>query len=176
MVVSKIAPSARVVVLTDGDDEALGLLEENLRDSFNQLDLDQTKATKLYWGDEASLNALEGWCRASWSDDEKPYWPEGSGVQFDCIIAGDVMYKAELPRLFFDTVSRLLAPSGTLWLCHVPRACVDQETVQAAAVLVGLEFVVLDTHNVSVDACPVEDLSRARVYRMQKRRALENPA
>jgi hypothetical protein len=176
MVVSKIAPSARVVVLTDGDDEALGLLEENLRDSFNRLDPDQTKATKLYWGDEASLNALEGWCRASWSDDEKSYWPEGSGVQFDCIIAGDVMYKAELPRLFFDTVSRLLAPSGTLWLCHVPRACVDQETVQAAAALVGLEFVVLDTHNVSVDACPVEDLSRARVYRMQRRRALENPA
>ena len=35
----------------------------------------------------------------------------------------------ELPLLFFSSVSRLLSPSGTLYICHIPRNGVTYEMV-----------------------------------------------
>jgi hypothetical protein len=62
---------------------------------------------------------------------------------------GDVLYKPELPRIFFDTVRQLLlrrrqdqqndndsgtsGSDGILWLCHVPRSTVTHELVLQAA-------------------------------------------
>jgi hypothetical protein len=125
---------------------------------------------------------------------------------------GDVLYKPDLPRIFFDTVRQLLLrrrqqkerldqpddddddsqqPSssdasgrsssnsgdgiGILWLCHVPRSTVTHELVVQAAHQGGFTIkktISLDDNSVGSsskllgDTCPMEDVTRARVYRM----------
>jgi SAM-dependent methyltransferase len=147
---------ARCVALTDGDDKAVRLLQDNLKDSDNKVGAN-IQATILRWGE--NNEQFLSWCRSK--------WPEFDS-KFDCIVAGDVLYKSNLPPLFFETARSLLAPSGTLWLCHVPRANVTYEIVLEAAR--QAEFIVTDVplEFIQVCGCPVEDVSRARVYQMIK--------
>jgi hypothetical protein len=122
------------------------------------------------------------------------------------ITTGDVLYKPDLPRIFFDTVRQILlrrqqqeqkqqdlhtddinnnqqssnciGSGGILWLCHVPRSTVTHELVLQAANQTG--FTVEQTISLGrlkqtrsnksidkfLDGCPLEDVVRARVYRM----------
>lgn len=159
MVISKVA-NVSCVILTDGDEKAVELLELNLINSTNSLDLRLVKAAKLLWGTDAS--AFTNWCRETfptlWSDQ----------VLFDCIVAGDVLYQTQLPAKFFDSVRSLLAPSGLVFLCHVPRASVSHDVVVEAARGNGFLVERVDTDGLSVDGCPAEDVSRAVIYRMRR--------
>lgn len=196
--VSRLDPPATCVVLSDGDDKAVELLEQNLAHSFQTpTAVDATspsppatsvtnrvRATRLLWGnDEKEQRRFQDCCRASFPSQ----WPQNTSaretadtttepvVQFDSIVAGDVMYKESLPKLFFESVQSFLAPNGTCWLCHVPRACVTHEVVVDAAHASGVvvELVPVDTDLPDAIAaantnCPKEDLSRARVYRFTR--------
>jgi hypothetical protein len=91
---------------------------------------------------------------------------------FDCVVAGDVLYKVGLPAVFFQTVLRFLAKNGVLWLCHVPRANVTHEIVVQSAHAAGLRVVervrpcddgVMDFVG---EGCPRDELERAVIYRM----------
>lgn len=183
MTVSKLGKNKPTcVVLTDGDEQAVSLLRQNLDDPFNAVDLKTVKERFFLWG-RSEVAGFYEWCRQAYDDDGNVWTTTKETVQFDCIIAGDVMYKSELPRLFFETVDALLVASnanvvdkgdndntGVLWLCHVPRATVTHEVVQQAARDAGFEVETVDLSSIPpVEGCPVEDSSRAQVYRITRR-------
>jgi hypothetical protein len=167
------------VVLTDGDEKAVSLLQDNLADPFNSIDSDKVKPRLLRWGYD-QVTEFTDWCRKAFDGNEnnnssacalkkEQVWKEQDAVKMDCIIAGDVMYKSELPPLFFATVDALLESSGTLWLCHVPRATVTHEVVTLAARDAGFAVETVDLTTIPpVEGCPLEDSSRAKVYRITK--------
>ena len=200
MALHKLVPDASVVALTDGDSQALDLLQRNLEEPTNHMDPRRVKAKLLQWGvdhhpgldttnrsinhndddddddDDAetsdnTLKSFQQWARASW-----PHVFASDPRHFDWIVAGDVLYKAQLPQLFFETVRALLRPgTGTLLLCHVPRAAVTQAVVQEAAHSAGMDVVSSYEPNhhtrimdVAAHHCPIEDVSRACIYRMQR--------
>ena len=164
---SKYLPAA--LVLTDGDETAVDLLKANLANPVNRINA-SVRATQLLWGviDRNSIRCPEffDWCRANfsgWSND-------GTTVVFDAIFAGDVLYKAELPKLFFETAFALLSKNdgSSLWLCHIPRHGVSHEMVVEAAMKSGFSIGnPIDMSFVSaVRGCPVEDIQRAIIHRM----------
>jgi predicted nicotinamide N-methyase len=158
IIVSKLGNSK--VVLTDGDEEAMGLLDQNLADPYNEIDASRVKATFLRWNEQ--LDEFDCWCRGNVFDDDE------SSVDFDILLAGDVMYKNELPALFFKTADRYLSRKGILWLCHVPRSTVTHQVVKDAAVAAGFRIETVDTTNVVVKDCPKIDLDRAVVYKITR--------
>jgi hypothetical protein len=181
MTLSKLGSPA-CVVLTDGDDQAVSLLQSNLEDPFNQITLQTYKTRLLQWG-LPEVAGFGDWCRKAYEGNDSVGWNTASTpdtpVRFDCIVAGDVMYKSELPVLFFETVDALLIPSssngattgGVLWLCHVPRATVTHQVVQSAARNAGFHVETVDLSQFPpVQGCPLEDSSRAQVYRITRRR------
>lgn len=152
------------LALTDGDDKALELLQQNLDNKNNDVDDRIVGARRLLWGPDFSDDFVQ-WCREKW----KTCWKaESEAVEFDVIVAGDVLYKSELPNLCFATVSHFLTLTGTLWLCHVPRANVTQELVQQAARQAGFAVETIASDGVAMSNCPVDDRCRAQVYRMTK--------
>jgi predicted nicotinamide N-methyase len=170
MAVSKLLPSdvcnraSSCLLLTDGDKHAVELLRTNVVNSFNDIDDSIVGCKELVWGDTDSTCAMEEWCHSRW----KHIWNDSSrNCSFTMILAGDVLYKPELPSLFFSTVRRLIEePAGVLWLCHVPRANVAHEIVVTAAEKAGFSVEAISIEDIPVEGCPDEDLSRARVYRM----------
>lgn len=170
--VSSLKQPPSCVMLTDGDDKALDLLNQNLvHNDFPQNG--PVAAAKLVWGDtdaDATNHFLEV-CRST-----HPSRKDNDIVAFDCIVAGDVLYKANLPALFLTTVRRYLSPSGTLWLCHVPRANVSHEVVSSAIRAAGFHVVeqrsatsVLETDGAIGEGCPLDDVQRAQIYRVSRR-------
>ncbi|GMH69341.1 hypothetical protein TrST_g1134 [Triparma strigata] len=154
---------AKLVCFTDGDEVALTLLKENA--GMNGVEITRGSAAGVppayLWGDDDSrINALEVWCRNHWTDG----WGSDEKFEFDTILAGDVLYKEGLPEVFFSSVNRLLAPSGVLLLCHVPRAEVTHERVEAAAVKAGMEFEEVEKLSLPEEA-KLEDAVRAKIYR-----------
>jgi protein-lysine N-methyltransferase EEF2KMT len=169
--VSSLKKPPSCVVLTDGDDKALDLLNQNLvHNGFPQNGPVAVAAAKLVWGDtdaDATDRFIEV-CRSTRNDDD--------GVVFDCIVAGDVLYKADLPALFLTTVQQYLSPSGTLWLCHVPRANVSHEVVSSAIRAAGFHVVeqrsassILEMDMAIGEGCPLDDVQRAQIYRVSRR-------
>lgn len=204
--------SNSIMVLTDGDEEAMRLLQQNLADPYNKIDSGRVKATFLRWNEQ--LDEFDDWCRRSSvggssttsttadaaastakshrSDDLDDDTATTADVEFDIILAGDVMYKQELPMLFFQTVQRYLnKKGGALWLCHVPRATVTHQVVIDAAAVAGFSMVPiltgaslvfedhpgiakqdddwLDTEQRhTIQDCPREDLDRAVVYQITR--------
>jgi protein-lysine N-methyltransferase EEF2KMT len=176
MCLARLSPSKQrpsCVMLTDGDDKALDLLNQNLvQNGFHREGA--VAAAKLLWGD-TDTDATDCFidvcqsnlpCRNGGNDDD---------VEFDCIVAGDVLYKAELPPLFLRTVSRFLSPSGTLWLCHVPRANVSHEGVSSAVRTAGFHIVeqrsassILELDGAIGEGCPFDDVQRAQIYRISR--------
>jgi protein-lysine N-methyltransferase EEF2KMT len=169
--VSALKQGPSCVVLTDGDDKALDLLNENLvRNGFQRNGV--VVAGKLGWGDTDadSVDRFIGVCRST-----VPFRSDTDAAAFDCIVAGDVLYKAELPALFLATVKRFLSPNGTLWLCHVPRANISHEVVSSAIQKAG--FHVVDHHSASSllgldqafgNGCPLDDVQGAQIYRVSR--------
>ena len=203
--------SRSMIVLTDGDMEAMRLLQQNLVDPYNEIDSNRVKATYLRWNEQ--LDAFDDWCRrssiccttttptaaaaatsvtsiaGSHPSDDMGDSAATKNVEFDTILAGDVMYKPELPMLFFKTVQRYLRQGGVLWLCHVPRSTVTHQVVMDAAVSMGFSMVpaltgeslVFENHSITKDDlllrteqgftiqdCPREDLDRAVVYQITR--------
>jgi hypothetical protein len=180
MTVSKLGhPCPSCVVLTDGDEKAVALLQDNLVDPFNSIDSSKVKACLLRWGYD-QVAGFNDWYRNAYNvsdnSDDNININATDTVKFDCIVAGDVMYKNELPPLFFATVDALLVSGvdgvGTLWLCHVPRATVTHDVVAAAAVKAGFRVETVDLTKIPpVEGCPLEDSSRAKVYRITRQAA-----
>jgi Lysine methyltransferase len=170
MAVSKMCHSLyppACVVLTDGDATAIDLLRSSLLDPANQIDSSIVQAALLKWGTGSDGNAESSfvqWCHSGFN-----VWHETDDVVFDCIMAGDVLYKSNLPTIFFATARALLFKSrrSCLWLCHIPRHGVTQEQVVQVAESTGFAVEVVDPPINSVRGCPLDDLSRAVLYRMR---------
>ena len=94
---------ARTTAATDGDDRCLDLLRRNV--AANGLD-GTVAVSKCFWGRDAP--------------------PVG-----DLVLAGDVLYKRSLVEPFLDALEAALAPGGRALLCHLPRAGVSHEVVEA---------------------------------------------
>ena len=182
---------SKCVALTDGDPLSVEHIQQNLVQnnisSLIEIGKFSTAATHLLWGDDKSMDSFSRWCLENlWRQSEqqsndriltkKLMWESEEEIQFDTIIAGDVMYKKGLPSLFFQTVSKYLAfPNGELLLCHVPRSCIDHDAVKAAASEAGfsVEEVRLDktkfTADDDIEGIDVEDARRAAFYRIARR-------
>lgn len=86
------------------------------------------------------------------------------------LLAGDVLYKAVLLEPFFTTIRLLLEgkEDAELLLCHIPRAGVTQEQVQAAARSKQLSVDILSRTEWEAgeiyEYCPKEDLDRSQMY------------
>lgn len=140
------------VVITDGDATSLDLTNQNLE--ANGL-AGLVEARRLLWGVGEHLSAFK-------ESEAAPV------CGFDVIIAGDVLYKEDLPLLLFDTVKALLAANGQCFLCHVPRARVTHDVVRQAARMSGLsieEFGLLEEVTLDIgDVCSDEERGLARLY------------
>lgn len=164
MAVSRLG-SAMCVAMTDGDEEALCLLKRNYE--LNCVSPSMAKATKLLWGNNArsSNEFFKCWCRESWPD----LWKTSEDVSFDVILAGDVLYKEDLPSLFFETVILLMSKSGCLLLCHVPRSTVTHEIVRLACQEAGFHIETLPLHPILLpNDIPIEDIQNSIIYRITK--------
>jgi 16S rRNA G966 N2-methylase RsmD len=92
------------------------------------------------------------------------------------LLAGDVVYKSVLLDPFFATVRSLLSFSNCnpeLFLCHIPRADVSQTIVQQTMNDKKFQFDQIDLEewnygNLLNRYCPVEDIERAHLYRVQE--------
>jgi predicted nicotinamide N-methyase len=200
LVISKILPKS-MVIITDGDDKALSLLQRNLQDPRNQIDFNQVRATSLRWNE--NMQEFDEWCHRYDSRHENVVSsetlssesmnllqidneisnpnPNSDAVYFDIILAGDVLYKPELPNAFFDTVTRYLNPkTGILWLCHVPRSSVTHEVVEETARMKGFSIQTWNDKSSHDDNHPTtigeisdedrvhDDWKNARVYNLQR--------
>ena len=177
MAISKVCfpkynPTA--IVLTDGDPKAISLLKSNLENPNNQVNTSIVKATHLLWDatNDGSLRFADfsEWFRATYNASASEY----TTPLFDSIFAGDVLYKEELPKLFFATAFALLSKKAdsSLWLCHIPRHGVLHSIVVDAAKSAGFVVTTIDTKlNSKVEGFPLDDLQRAITYRMYIDRA-----
>lgn len=136
---------ALVTTATDGDDRCLRILKENV--ASNGLE-SKVEVGKCFWGRDAP--------------------PVG-----DVVLAGDVLYKRELVAPFLDALEAALAPGGRALLCHLPRAGVSHEVVEAALrareAAGGPALTTVRAPAVAVDFgddCNTEDAKRARVYEL----------
>jgi predicted nicotinamide N-methyase len=88
------------------------------------------------------------------------------------VVAGDVLYKRMLLEPFFSTVRLLLGfqERSDMYLCHVPRAGVEQSDVMSTARSLGLSIDPLPEelwrNEEVLQYCPEEDVSRAAVYKI----------
>jgi predicted nicotinamide N-methyase len=89
------------------------------------------------------------------------------------VVAGDVLYKRVLLEPFFNTVKQLLQlqQGSNMYLCHIPRAGVEQADVVSMAQSLGLQIDSLPgelwkNEEEVLNYCPEEDVSRAAVYKI----------
>mmetsp|Transcript_11900 Transcript_11900/g.32745 ORF Transcript_11900/g.32745 Transcript_11900/m.32745 type:complete len:233 (-) Transcript_11900:13-711(-) len=158
MAISKMTTAAEPtrIVLTDGDDLAITLLRQNFE--HNAIDTPTTRARKLLWGKENAVT-FEEWYATQF----------GKVELFEYIVAGDVLYKETLLPIFFESVDRFLRPDGVLYLCHIPRAGVDQERVQAYVKdVAGLHLEEIPSSHLEAKDVAEEDRKRARIYKITR--------
>lgn len=166
------------LILTDGEDTSVQLMQQNISHAHNINIMSKNThwihATTLKWGD-IRQDGFEHECRVRFpqvfpqlDDDESSSSSSNTPIEFDCILAGDVLYKQELPFIFFQTVhSYLSKKGGYLLLCHVPRATVTQELVIRVAQEWGFHVESMDFSNIPIPpSCPFEDVQRACIYKM----------
>lgn len=114
------ATSADLVLATDRDSKALGLLTENIASNLKSPSLDSLIVKKLEWGNTDDIQAI------------KQLNEEG----FDIIIGTDVTYVAEAINPLFKTARELISTQrskeSALILCHVLRR-VDEPSILSAA-------------------------------------------
>jgi predicted nicotinamide N-methyase len=164
MTIASLAQPLKLV-LSDGDPLAMDLLSRNLQDDYNLERMQKTSESifmhTLSWGQQVPSSFVE-YCYTNnvWNKDE-------DDPVFDTIVAGDVLYKEELPQLFFETVHALLSSKGSLWLCHVPRSTVTHAIVTTAATLANFSWTVIAIPRVPL--LHTDDMDRAKIYRMTRR-------
>ena len=141
---------ASKVVVTDGDQTSVDLARQNIQ--ANNLGDEVIREARLLWGS---------------GDETQAFLGNHTQTQgFDLVIAGDVMYKHELPPLFFETVKGLLSPEGRCLLCHLPRAGVSQGIVTDCARACGLKVEALPPIDASdiEQYCSAEEAHKAALY------------
>lgn len=120
-------PFAELVVSTDGDAEALKLLQENVGLNIDPKLTQKMVIKRLIWGDKEDVSAVK----------------ELGG--FDVIIGTDVTYKAEAISPLFETARDLISKNNggrrsALILCHIQRR-VDEGSIISAASQFGFKLV-----------------------------------
>lgn len=118
---------ARSVWLTDFEPEVLSLMERNAAR------VRVARVAKLSWGDATDHVALE---------------VSAGRVTWRVIVGADVIYWSHAVPLLFDTVARLLARDGGVFICgFTDRVNGLRDATEAAASAVGLKWtcVALDT-------------------------------
>jgi hypothetical protein len=156
------------LVLTDGEDDSVRLMQQNVQQGDNTLLMGSNArlihTTRMLWGDDTNHEDFEQECRSRFPT----VYEDKEHVRFDCILAGDVLYKQHLPPLFFQSASHYMSRnSGVLFLCHVPRANVTHDHVMHVAHEFGFHVQSLDITSLPIPlSCPMEDAQRARLYRM----------
>uniref|UniRef100_A0A7S2W8K5 Calmodulin-lysine N-methyltransferase n=1 Tax=Rhizochromulina marina TaxID=1034831 RepID=A0A7S2W8K5_9STRA len=130
---------ARTVVATDGDRTSVDLAHQNFEANGFGCPVDE-QATPVAAATAPGLSADRLlWGSGPHNQQLRDRFAGGSG--FDVVLAGDVLYKQDLPALFFESVKELIAADGIALLCHIPRAGVSQELVVARAEEAGLAVV-----------------------------------
>jgi len=158
------------ICLTDGDEMAINLLEQNLVN--NQIQSTICDAKLLLWGEDETQE-FDNWCIQKWRNIFCK-----SDVAFDLILAGDVLYKKSLVPLLFSTVRRYLSNNAEFYLCHIPRNHVEHEHVVSAAHEAGFHIVETKTLDQISAAMTMKqlpeglnmiDAKRAIIYRIRRR-------
>mmetsp|Transcript_16842 Transcript_16842/g.39110 ORF Transcript_16842/g.39110 Transcript_16842/m.39110 type:complete len:869 (-) Transcript_16842:62-2668(-) len=110
-VVAATCTSAKHVEVTDGDNNAVEIIRENLALNSSSFRAKKVCSRRLLWGESAEAI--------------KP---------FDWILAADVVYHADSHMQLLGTMKRLLKPSGSVLLFAPPRnGSLDQFVISAGA-------------------------------------------
>lgn len=109
---------ASLVVATDGDDDTICLLEENIRRVNSNV-----LARKLFWGEQAFFR------------EEYP--------SFNVIIAADVIYEDEHVMSLLETAFDLMDAESVFYLAYARRN-IAIDKVLAAASVIGFEWGIMD--------------------------------
>jgi methyltransferase-like protein 6 len=120
------------VVATDGDEESLDLLKQNVSSNLEPNLLSRIMIRKLFWGNKDDMKAVR----------ELP----GNGAGFDCIIGTDVTYNPDAILPLFVTARELISDRANkdsvpaLILCYIQRR-VDEDSILANATSQGFRLV-----------------------------------
>jgi predicted nicotinamide N-methyase len=128
-------------VSTDRDESALEMCRSNLalngiavQGNENQMDTNSSNSNawirSLEWGDESDIQKL--------LTDLQTRDPATPNRKFDALVAADIVYPATCGQIMlalFQTVDRLLATEGTLWLsfCSRDGANTPRKLLEAAS-------------------------------------------
>ncbi|KAL0907565.1 hypothetical protein M5K25_021981 [Dendrobium thyrsiflorum] len=118
---------AEFVVSTDGDSEALKILQENIASNLEQNLVQKMAIRKLLWGDKQDLDAIK----------ELDCYKGG----FEVIIGTDVSYSPEAISALFITAKELILKQSNggskpaLILCQIQRRVHEDSIVLAASEL-----------------------------------------
>lgn len=143
------------VVITDGDQISVDLAVGNLEDNgYISEEGGRTVATRLLWGEGEHSDAFKS--------NTSLYPAEG----FNIIVAADVMYKAFLPPLLFQTIKMMLAKDGVAIICHILRAGVTQEIVVQAGKDAGftVEKLQIPQHSFPNPHCTEAEAQESSLY------------
>ncbi|EER92872.1 hypothetical protein BDA96_01G542200 [Sorghum bicolor] len=130
---SMVAASfTQFVVATDGDEESLDLLRQNISSNLEPNSLSRIKIRKLFWGNKDDTQAVREL--------------SGNGAGFDCIIGTDVTYNPDAIHPLFVTARELISDRANkdstpaLILCYIQRR-VDEDSILSNATSQGFRLV-----------------------------------
>lgn len=129
---SMVAASfTQFVVATDGDEESLDLLRQNMSSNLEPNLLSRIMIRKLFWGNKDDMKAVRE-------------LPDSAG--FDCILGTDVTYNPDAILPLFKTARELISDRANedstpaLILCYIQRR-VDEDSILSNATSQGFRLV-----------------------------------
>lgn len=152
---------AETCIATDGDDRVVQILTKNV-----QLNKEAVHAHVLSWGDAKSHTQF---CTE---------FPDLKS-KLNLILAADVLYKAMLIPLLFNSVEQFFSESSDskqsrlFLLCHVPRAEVSHDMVEKALKAARFEYSVQSVQDIrkinpneilEMEECPENEYLQAKIY------------
>lgn len=120
------------VLATDGDEESLDLLRQNISSNMEPNLLSRIMVRKLFWGNEDDMKAVREL--------------HGNGAGFDCIIGTDVTYNPDAILPLFKTARGVISEKANedsvpaLILCYIQRR-VDEDSILSNATSQGFRLV-----------------------------------
>ncbi|QDZ19934.1 S-adenosyl-L-methionine-dependent methyltransferase [Chloropicon primus] len=105
------ASGAASVAATDGNPEALKMLQDNLDMNSAKFDfMSSLSVRRLRWDSGEDLGGF-------------------SGKRYDAIVASDVLYIEEAIPALFQAAARLLAEEGYFLICYTPRRAIEEKAL-----------------------------------------------